>query len=327
MQLKDRIYGKINIDELVVLELIESPTLKRLKDIDQAGYFFPFFPNTERSRYEHSLGVYTLLNRYNTSLEEQIAGLIHDVSHSAFSHCIDYILNAGSQKDHSHQDNIFDDYVKKSEIPVILKKHGLDVDYILNDRNFPLKENNLPDLCADRIDYSLRVAVTFKEIDQEKAIKILSKLKVEDNKWFFIDYESAREYAELFFKLNENYHAGIHSALMFNGVGETMHYALKKGYITEDDLYQTDKIVLQKVRAHLEEDERLSLLYDRMNNKVGYKDDKQDYDIHIFCKSRVVDPLCKYKNQILRVSDIDRSWREVMKNGLVPKEYFIKYEK
>ena len=105
------------------------------------------------------------MKKYNASTEEQIAGLIHDVSHSAFSHCIDYVLDIGSEKEHNHQDNLFESFVRKTEIPEIIKKHDFDSEYILDDANFPLKEKDLPDLCADRIDYSLRTAVIFKEAD------------------------------------------------------------------------------------------------------------------------------------------------------------------
>ncbi|MBI2263045.1 HD domain-containing protein [Candidatus Berkelbacteria bacterium] len=173
MQIKDRVYGEVEISEPVLLEIINSPTLQRLKEINQAGYFEPHFSGTAHSRFEHSIGVYLLLKMYGALLEEQIAGLIHDVSHSAFSHCIDYVLDAGSEKEHNHQDNVFDEFVRKSEIPGILKKYGLDLEYILDDKNFPLKEKDLPDLCADRIDYSLRTATSFKEIENGKYLLII----------------------------------------------------------------------------------------------------------------------------------------------------------
>ena len=151
MKYIDRVYGNFEIKEPVILELINSKTIQRLKDIDQAGYFEPHFPGTAHSRFEHSIGVYLLLKMYKAPIEEQIAGIIHDVSHSAFSHCIDYVLGAGSGKEHNHKDNIFDKFVRKSEIPEILKKHNLDLKYILDDENFPLKEKDLPDLCATEL--------------------------------------------------------------------------------------------------------------------------------------------------------------------------------
>ena len=50
------------------------------------------------TRYEHSVGVMLLVRRFGASLDEQIAALLHDVSHTAFSHVIDYVFN-----DHDHQ--------------------------------------------------------------------------------------------------------------------------------------------------------------------------------------------------------------------------------
>ncbi|NQV13734.1 MAG: HD domain-containing protein [Parcubacteria group bacterium] len=118
MKYQDRIYGSVEIKEPVILELIACPAIQRLKEIDCAGYMRAHFPDIERSRFEHSMGVFLLLRKYNASLEEQIAGLIHDVSHSAFSHCVDYALAAGSQKEQNHQDNVFDAFVRQTEIPV-----------------------------------------------------------------------------------------------------------------------------------------------------------------------------------------------------------------
>jgi HD superfamily phosphohydrolase len=152
MKYTDRVYGEFEITEPVILELINSPSLQRLKDIDQAGYRplwvkpDAYTGEYDHSRFAHSLGVYLLLRKYDAPLEEQIAGLIHDASHSAFSHCIDYILDSGSEKEHNHQDNLFDNFIRKTEIPEIIKKYGFDLDYILNDKNFPLKERGLPDL-------------------------------------------------------------------------------------------------------------------------------------------------------------------------------------
>lgn len=324
MNIKDRVYGDVKISEPVLLEIINNPTLQRLKDIDQAGYCEPFFPGTRYSRFEHSVGVCALLKKYGAPIEEQIAGLIHDVSHSAFSHGIDYVLDVGSQKEHNHQDNVFDDYVKKSEIPAILQKYNFDLDYILDDKNFPLKETKLPDLCADRIDYFLRTACVFKEI--ENASYFLDNLTAENGKWIFRNFESAKKYAELFFKMNTDNYAGLASAVMFRTVGDYLRYALSKEYIAETDLYTTDKIVLSKIEPRHKSDERLKLLFDRMNNKIGFRNDPASFDGEVFCKSRVVDPLCWHNGEIKRVSQIDPSWNIVLKEESEPKHYFIKFE-
>ena len=325
MKYTDRVYGNFEITEPLILELINSSILQRLKEIDQAGYFEPYFPGTAHSRFEHSIGVYLLLKNYNAPAEEQIAGLIHDVSHSAFSHCIDYVLDTGSEKEHNHQDNVFDEFVRKSEIPKILKKYNFGLEYILDDKNFPLKEKDLPDLCADRIDYSLRNAVVFGEIENGKYF--IDNLTTKDGKWILKKFESAKKYAELFLKLNTDYYSGLPSAVMFKTVGDYLRYALSKNYISETDLYTTDKIVLGKIEPHIKIDSKLSLLFDRMNNKIGFKNNPTNYDGKVFCKSRVVNPLCWHNGKIKRVSEIERSWADIIKQESRPKEYFLKFAK
>jgi len=194
MKYIDKVYGEFDITEQIILELINSPSLQRLKGICQAGYHPVWIkPDMKvdeycHNRFAHSLGVYLLLRQYHASLEEQIAGLIHDISHSTFSHCIDYVLEVGSEKEHNHQDNIFESFVKKTEIPKTIKRFGFDLEYILDEKNFPLKEKQLPDLCADRIDYSLRDAIIFGELNEQDKNYLLENLAVENNNWVFKNF-------------------------------------------------------------------------------------------------------------------------------------------
>jgi len=325
MKYMDRVYGSFEITESVILELINSPALQRLKEIDQIGYFEPYFPETAHSRFEHSVGVYLLLKMYGAPLEEQIAGLIHDVSHSAFSHCIDYVLDTGSEKEHNHQDNIFNKFVRKSEIPKVLRAYNLDPDYILDDKNFPLKEKDLPDLCADRIDYSLRTAILFREIKNGKYF--IDSLVAKNGRWIFKDFESAEKYASLFLKLNKDYYAGLPSATMFWTVGCYLRYALSKNYISEADLCTTDKIVLGKIGSHIRTDSKLNLLFNRMNNKIGFRNDPNDYNGKVFCKSRAVNPFCWHEGKIKRISEAKQNWNDIIEQESKPKEYFLKFDK
>lgn len=324
MNIIDRVYGEIKITDPVIIDLIENPTLERLKGVDQAGYFELYYPGTRHSRFEHSVGVYALLTRYGASLEERIAGLIHDVSHTAFSHCADYVLaDSGAKQD--HQDNAFEAFVRASDIPGILATHGFDLERILDDRNFPLKETLLPDLCADRIDYSLRWAVIAYGKDARTDF-FLERLKAENGKWIFQNFESAQAYAELFKKLNSTYFSGIRSATMFQTVGDYLKHALAKGYLTEKELYTTDSEVLEKIAAHLDTDTELRLYHKRMNEETGIVNNPSDYNATVSCKSRVVDPLCRHEGAIRRVSDINPDWRTVLEEESEPKTYFLKFE-
>ena len=320
----DRIHGNIEITEPVILELINCPSMQRLKGVDQHGYL-PHSPENTHSRFEHSLGVYLLLKIFNASLEEQIAGLIHDVSHTAFSHCIDYALDADSEKKHDHQDNIFEDFVRKSEIPQIIEKYNLDLNFILDDKNFPLKETELPDLCADRLDYSLRAAIIYNLIENGKYF--LDNLDAENGRWIFKNFISAQKYAELFLKLNNDHYSDLAAAAMLRSVGDYLRYALLQKYIVETDLYTTDSEVLEKIGSFIPLDSKLKLLFEKMNNSKNFKNSPDDYDAKVFCKSRMVDPLCRYNGETKRISEIEPKWKEIIRRETEPKEYYLKFEK
>ncbi len=325
MHYHDRVYGDAEITEDVLVALIESSSLQRLKDIDQAGYPEPYYPGSAHSRFEHSMGVMLLLRRFGASLEEQIAGLIHDVSHSAFSHCIDYALAGVAEEKHSHQDDIFEGFVRTSEIPAILERHHIDLERILDDANFPLKERDLPDLCADRIDYSLRQAVVCGHIPDGS--QFLQRLSAEDGHWVFADVESAASFAELFLLCNTRYWAGLTSAVMFRTVGDTLRHALAQTYISEADLYTTDEAVLRKILPRATEDATLALLLARMNGEVGYTNDPDDFTARVSCKSRAVDPLCRNEGEVCRLSDVRPEWKNTLTQESTPKEYFLKFER
>src|SRR3990167_3900982 len=95
MLIKDRVYGNFQINEPVILELLKSKLVLRLKGISQFGVPDKYHYIKGFSRYEHSVGVMILLRILGASLEEQVAGLLHDVSHTAFSHIVDWVIGQG----------------------------------------------------------------------------------------------------------------------------------------------------------------------------------------------------------------------------------------
>lgn len=326
MLYRDTVYGKIEIQEPVILDLIASPSLQRLKKIDQGGYISPYFPHAKpRTRFDHSVGVYLLLKIYGAPLDEQISGLIHDVSHSAFSHCIDYVLESGNSKEQIHQDNVFADFVSTSEIPAILQKHHISLKQVLNDDNFSLKERPLPDLCADRIDYSLRDAIAFGEISN--AFIFLDHLTVQNDQWIFKNFAAAERFATFFHRINTLYYCGIPSARMFLTVSAYLRYALQQHYILEADLYTTDQAVLDKIAPHRAKDTHLQLLFDRMEGKIPCRNQPQGSGEKVLCKSRFVDPFCFHDGKIMRVSEVNPDWRIKLRQESQPKTYNLKFER
>ncbi|MGL5642811.1 MAG: HD domain-containing protein, partial [Paraclostridium sp.] len=86
----DYIYGEFELED-VLIELINCDAVQRLKYIHQVGATYLIKEELNVNRLEHSIGVMLLIRMLGGSLKEQIAGLLHDISHTAFSHVIDFV--------------------------------------------------------------------------------------------------------------------------------------------------------------------------------------------------------------------------------------------
>ena len=121
MEISDVIYGHHHIDG-VLEELIKSAPVQRLKGIYQGGASFLVNQKWNVTRYEHCIGVMLLIKKLGGTIEEQIAGLLHDVSHTAFSHVVDVVFENQAEDYH---ENIFQQVIVHSEIPDILKNTAI----------------------------------------------------------------------------------------------------------------------------------------------------------------------------------------------------------
>jgi len=307
MMIHDNIYGTTKITELVLLELIASKPILRLKKISQYGvpdefYFYPGY-----SRYEHSVGVMILLRKLGAGLEEQIAGLLHDVSHFAFSHTAEWIFKKAGDIEEDFHDFLKREFVEKTEIPAILKKHGFDIDYLLDEGNFPLLERDIPDLCADRIDYVIR---QFKYFENPAIVDgILKSLIVVDNKIAFNDKKVAREFAEGFVILQTTRWADEKSVKIIHLLVETFRLALDKGIIKEADFHRDDDFILAKLKSSKSK-EILNIL-----NTLSLRDQTliKKRGETVYKKFRHVDPMVFANGPLKRLSEVDPEFKAVLR--------------
>lgn len=320
---EDRVYGRIEWSSPVLTAVAESPSVQRLKGIDMAGYSSVFYPGTSHDRFQHSTGVCHLLLEYGASEAEALAGLLHDVSHTAFSHCADYALEGGSETEQDLQDNLMVSFLKRSEIPAVLARYGYGIDDIVDSTRYPLLETELPDLCADRIDYILRGALHYGYRDEAWVRAMLDALEAKDGHWIFRVEAAAHSFAETFATINAEVYAGPTSALMFRSVGDCLKEALKRGVITPDDLFGDDLSVVAKLKAGIGEDETLRRHWKRMHKLTEAFPDEGNPHVRVTCKSRVVDP--RVGDASTRLSAVDPAWAALVKREQTPKRYAFRY--
>ncbi|ATY65129.1 phosphoribosyl-aminoimidazole-succinocarboxamide synthase [Cordyceps militaris] len=172
--IRDEIYGEELVSEPVLVELLQSAEVQRLQGICQHGVtgFLGITPRV--TRLEHSVGAFILVRRVGAALDEQVAALLHDISHTTLSHVIDHALSKPGEG--SYHEVHKARYLKTTRLPDIVAKHGIS-QKVFEEELFPLVEMPSPQLCADRLDYALRDAVSFGKLAMEDAQKVVSSLR------------------------------------------------------------------------------------------------------------------------------------------------------
>ncbi|CDS91474.1 Metal-dependent phosphohydrolase [Sphingobacterium sp. PM2-P1-29] len=244
MTLMDIFYGNFELED-ILSDLISSAPVQRLKNIHQGGAVFLVSPHVSHSRYEHAIGVMLLVKKLGGSLEEQIAALLHDVSHTAFSHVSDYVLQKSGEDYH---EQIFKEVIANSTIPSILTKHGFSTS-LLEDPKYTLLEMPLPALCADRIDYTMRDLYHFGLINIVEVHHFINELAVQDGKIVVKSEKTALWIAGKYVQLNNEYFRKPEHVYANTKFSELIALGLEKGVIILSDFMKDDPAVLSTIKS------------------------------------------------------------------------------
>lgn len=244
IKVSDPIYGTVEFPQIFE-DLLHSKAVQRLRKIHHSGAIFLVNPEICHTRLEHSIGVMLLIRLMGGPELEQIAGLLHDLSHTAFSHVGDYIFD---NKEETYHEQLFESVLSRSEIPAILNSHGIHPDQILQGK-FPILEQPLPLLCADRLDYTLRDAMHAKLISRSEACSFVNAVSLQDGLMTVKDEKSAEWINALFERINTE----IYNAPLYVYANQELALLikdfLKSGEIREDDLLKDDTFMLNKLRS------------------------------------------------------------------------------
>lgn len=299
--IKDPIYGDFKITSPVIIELINSKPVQRLKKISQFGPPDKYYHLKNYSRYEHSIGVLFILITLKADEEEQIAGLLHDISHTAFSHVTDWVL--GSSQTEDYQDKHHSRFMQNQEIKAALIKYKFDPLKITDYKRFRLLERNIPDLCADRIDYAL------KEFFPIIARRCFSALTVYKNKIVFKNKKSALLFANNFLNKQTKHWGGYEAVTRYSLFAKALKYALANKIIEVNDLMNDEESIIMKIENISDiKIRRLLFLLKKKDLSFLPKSKKIAYK-----KFRYVDPEFLDGSNSVRLSSVDKEFREEIK--------------
>jgi hypothetical protein len=300
MQWQDRVYGAVSIEDPGILGLIACATFQRLKGVRQAGPSALAFPFKDVTRYEHSLGVFVLLRSLGADRREQVAGLLHDVSHTAFSHAVDFVFATEEQDHHEQLKPLLLD---RPDIAAALERLGYSPRDFYDDSIYFLLEQPLPRLCADRLDYFLRDGIACGVVDRVFARRILSSLAVVGNEIVLTDVEMAREARDLFCAMNRRWWASETEAFIYNEFADALREGLRLGVLTEEDFLTEDDIVLAKLRAA-----RNPFISQKLAAIYLFRDDTTNgYSPRVVPKERWLDPTVQWCGSIRPLSLLEQT--------------------
>ncbi|EML9733499.1 TPA: HD domain-containing protein [Bacillus cereus] len=306
MIISDVLYGEFEVDQ-VVEELISSKSMQRLKGIHQAGASYLMNEKWNVTRFDHSVGVMLLVKKLGGSVEEQIAGLLHDVSHTAFSHVIDYVFD---NEDESYHEEIFSSVVKNSEIPAILAKYGYNYeDILLDDSKWTLLERSAPELCADRVDYTLRDMYTYGYVSLEEVHSFLEDVIEVKGEMVLQNIEIAEWFTETYYKEVIDFFMEPMNIYGNDMLAKTLKVALHKRIIHADDFLLEDEELISKLQQCT--DSEVHALLRKVHPNVKVKEDRNDYDLYQKNKVRLIDSPLFREGEVVPSSVVSEKIRQM----------------
>ena len=234
---------------------LDLPLLKRLAGVGLlcGTDWTPLYKNRfYYSRLDHSVGVALIIWHFTHDKAQTLAGLFHDASTPVFSHVSDFRKGDALTQTATESDN---ERLLKADTQLcnLLEKDGLKIEQICDYHIYPVADNEIPRLSADRLEYmfpsGMALDGTWDLPSVERAYNDIVVLKNEDgvDELGFKTLEIAEDYCRRFcqighiLQLNEN-------KLTLHMLGQIMNLAVEQGVLQEEDfMTKTEQEIIEKL--------------------------------------------------------------------------------
>lgn len=300
---------------------LDLPMLRRLQNIGLlcgTDWTNLYHNRMYYSRLDHSKGVALIVWHFTKDKAQTIAALLHDVSTPVFSHVSDFRKGDALTQTATEESNSSIINTDKTLLQ-LLQKDGLSTQQVQDYHIYPIADNEIPCLSADRLEYmfpsgmALDGSWTMEEIQRCYNDIIILKDENGKDELGFKTPEIALEYCRHFclighiLQLNEN-------KISLQLLGKVMNVAVEKKVLNEDDFMQLSEAqIIEKLDQIGNESElaELKSLYKTFRKMELVKHTSEPLENH-FCvslkvKQRYINPLVKTDDgqtrRITQVSD------------------------
>ncbi len=254
------------------------------------------------SRLDHSVGAALIVWNFTHDKKQTLAALFHDIATPAFSHVMDFKNGDALKQESTEKDTkcIINEDLELSQrlFKLGIYKHEID-DY----HKYPIADNEIPGLSADRLEYmypsgaALNKIWTLEEIAENYShIKVLKNEKGLDELGFDT-LEEAERYTKRFCATGICVQRNEDKVTM-QLMADILKEAIALGYIDDADLYRLDEqmlIAMFEDYADTDMDTRFAKLFRtfRSMERIERSETPLDgcYCVDIEVKRRYVNPL------------------------------------
>lgn len=248
---------------------LEAPCLTRLKKV---GYFCGMDYASKNiynfrekiTRYDHSLTVALLTWKCTNDKKETLAGLFHDIATPCFSHVIDY-MNKDYENQESTEENTEQILTNDKYLNMCLKQDNINIEDIINYKQYNIVDNNRPKVCADRLDGVILTGISWtKNIFKEDIKNIIDDIEIYNNEIGFKTKDVAYKVLEVSESIDKYCHSNADNYMM-ELLAQITKYGIEKGYITYEELYKTNEEDLIK-KLKMANDSKLNEYFHKFEN-------------------------------------------------------------
>ena len=243
---------------------------------------------------DHSIAVALIIWNFTHDKKQTLSGLFHDIATPVFKHCIDFL-----NRDYMNQEST-EELTKKliegsKDIMSLLKRDGICIDEVCDYHIYPIADNDIPMLSADRLEYSLsNDLIVFKTNTLENIKEIYNDIEVQTNENGIIELgfktkKYAREFVKNTSRLSICYRDDA-TRFYMQAIADILKKVSDDELITKRDLYELKETEVISIIKKSKYKEAFEILIN--SKKVNISKEEPDvYFINHGAKVRYIDPL------------------------------------
>jgi hypothetical protein len=214
---------------------------------------------------------------------------------------IDYVFDGHNTQGYHEEKKL--EYVSGTDIPATLEKHSYNWLDFMDEENFTLLEQDLPHLCADRLDYFLRDARDLDLATDAEVAAALSHLRTLDGRVVSDDLDSARWLGYTFIDADKASWANFREVGLYELAARAIRRGLEIGVLDEADIWGTDQPAWEKLQAS--SDPQLQYHLQRVHADTRFEWDEQTPEFRVSTKLRSIDPDVLVNGTVKPLSTLD----------------------